>query len=132
MLVEIRSRRTRRFVCAIAPLSAKHFIGRIKPMSFAALLTQEQIEKIHQASLEVLEETGLKVRYEPARELFKAHGCSVEEERVRLPRAIVEKYIKMVPSTFTFHARDPKFDRTIRSEERRVGKECRSRWSPYH
>jgi len=25
-----------------------------------------------------------------------------------------------------FHAGDP------RSEERRVGKECRSRWSPYH
>eukprot|EP01104_Vermistella_antarctica_P015682 TRINITY_DN5201_c0_g1_i1.p1 TRINITY_DN5201_c0_g1~~TRINITY_DN5201_c0_g1_i1.p1 ORF type:complete len:454 (-),score=86.44 TRINITY_DN5201_c0_g1_i1:49-1410(-) len=24
------------------------------------------------------------------------------------------------------------FDRTDRSEERRVGKECRSRWSPYH
>ena len=22
--------------------------------------------------------------------------------------------------------------RAIRSEERRVGKECRSRWSPYH
>ena len=24
------------------------------------------------------------------------------------------------------------FDATTRSEERRVGKECRSRWSPYH
>ena len=23
-------------------------------------------------------------------------------------------------------------DNTVRSEERRVGKECRSRWSPYH
>ena len=23
-------------------------------------------------------------------------------------------------------------DRIVRSEERRVGKECRSRWSPYH
>ena len=23
-------------------------------------------------------------------------------------------------------------DTTLRSEERRVGKECRSRWSPYH
>ena len=23
-------------------------------------------------------------------------------------------------------------DGTLRSEERRVGKECRSRWSPYH
>src|SRR5687767_15888969 len=26
----------------------------------------------------------------------------------------------------------PQEDITIRSEERRVGKECRSRWSPYH
>ena len=25
-----------------------------------------------------------------------------------------------------------KMERTLRSEERRVGKECRSRWSPYH
>ena len=24
------------------------------------------------------------------------------------------------------------FSRILRSEERRVGKECRSRWSPYH
>src|SRR5690349_5697843 len=82
-------------------------------MSFATLLTQEQIERIHEASLEILEEVGLKVRYEPAREVFKQHGCSVEEERVKLPRAIVEKYRKMAPSTFTFHARDPKFDKTI-------------------
>src|SRR5256885_1582946 len=27
---------------------------------------------------------------------------------------------------------EPKFLRWMRSEERRVGKECRSRWSPYH
>ena len=26
----------------------------------------------------------------------------------------------------------PLADNTTRSEERRVGKECRSRWSPYH
>ena len=26
----------------------------------------------------------------------------------------------------------PILDRMNRSEERRVGKECRSRWSPYH
>ena len=30
-------------------------------------------------------------------------------------------------------AGDPvELGRTYRSEERRVGKECRSRWSPYH
>ena len=26
----------------------------------------------------------------------------------------------------------PMADELLRSEERRVGKECRSRWSPYH
>lgn len=82
-------------------------------MSFAALLTQEQVEKIHDASLEILEETGLKVRFEPARELFKKHGCSVEEERIKFPRAVVEKYRKMVPPSFTFRGRDPKFDKMI-------------------
>lgn len=82
-------------------------------MSFAALLTQEQVEKIHDASLEILEDVGLKVRFEPARELFKAHGCHVEEERVKFPRAVVEKYRKLAPPSFTFHARDSKFDKTI-------------------
>ena len=28
--------------------------------------------------------------------------------------------------------RSTQFARVLRSEERRVGKECRSRWSPYH
>src|SRR2546430_13949746 len=30
------------------------------------------------------------------------------------------------------HLRSPTISRQRRSEERRVGKECRSRWSPYH
>jgi trimethylamine---corrinoid protein Co-methyltransferase len=82
-------------------------------MSFATLLTQEQVERTHEASLEILEEVGLKVRHGPARELFKEHGCHVEEERVRFPRAVVEKYRAMYPPSFTFHGRDPKFDKTI-------------------
>ena len=28
--------------------------------------------------------------------------------------------------------KQPNENKNIRSEERRVGKECRSRWSPYH
>ena len=30
------------------------------------------------------------------------------------------------------HLERPVFNTVLRSEERRVGKECRSRWSPYH
>ena len=37
---------------------------------------------------------------------------------------------------YLFYARNPAYFRAakamFRSEERRVGKECRSRWSPYH
>jgi len=82
-------------------------------MSFATLLTQEQVERIHDAALEILEDTGLKVRYEPARDVFAKHGCPVDGERVKFPRAVVEKYRKMYPASFTFHGRDPKFDKTI-------------------
>ena len=39
------------------------------------------------------------------------------------------------PNTGIVYMPDPRLDAlaaTTRSEERRVGKECRSRWSPYH
>src|SRR3712207_3399778 len=37
---------------------------------------------------------------------------------------------RQLPAIRVRHARPPSI--LIRSEERRVGKECRSRWSPYH
>jgi len=84
-------------------------------MSYATLLTQEQVERIHSAALEILEEAGLLVRLKEARDIFAKHGCWVDEEtqRVKLPHAVVEKYRKMFPVSFTFYGRDPKFDKTI-------------------
>lgn len=82
-------------------------------MAFATLLTQEQVERIHESSLEVLEQAGMKVRYAPAREIFQSHGCSVDGERVKFPREVVGKYLRMIPTSFTFYGRDPKFDKTI-------------------
>ena len=40
-------------------------------------------------------------------------------------------YIKILPGDKVKVEMTP-YDLTKRSEERRVGKECRSRWSPYH
>lgn len=83
--------------------------------TFACLLTPEQVERVHSASLEILENVGLLVRNEKARALFARHGCKVDAETsiVRFPPAVVEKYRKMLPPKFTFRGRDPKFDRTI-------------------
>jgi trimethylamine--corrinoid protein Co-methyltransferase len=83
--------------------------------NFATLLTQQQVERTHSASLEILEEVGLLVRNENARAIFSRHGCLVDagSQIVKFPHAVVEKYRGMLPSTFTFHGRDPKFDRTL-------------------
>ncbi len=84
-------------------------------MAFATLLSDQQAQRIHDASLEILENVGLLVRYEKARAVFVQHGCNVDSENqiVKFPPAVVEKYRRMMPPTFTFHGRDPKFDRTI-------------------
>jgi trimethylamine--corrinoid protein Co-methyltransferase len=84
-------------------------------MAFATLLTEEQVKRTHEASLEILESVGLLVRNEKARAIFSKHGGKVEAETniVKFPRAVVEKYRSMLPATFTFRGRDPKYDRTI-------------------
>ena len=45
-------------------------------------------------------------------------------------RKFIEEKMKLMPTmNLSAYARKMLIDR---SEERRVGKECRSRWSPYH
>jgi trimethylamine--corrinoid protein Co-methyltransferase len=84
-------------------------------MQFATLLTQDQVRQTHEASLEILESVGLLVRSEKARALFAHHGCQVDTETqvVTFPSKVVEKFRAMLPSSFIFRGRDPKYDRTI-------------------
>src|SRR3712207_9395421 len=61
----------------------------------------------------------------------------LKEEHNVLIRGDVFKFIKSCHQQFDFIFADPPYaleqlPRIPRSEERRVGKECRSRWSPYH
>jgi trimethylamine--corrinoid protein Co-methyltransferase len=81
----------------------------------AEMLTEAQVTRLHQASLEILDTTGLLVRNEKARHRFAEHACPVDQdtERVRFPADIVERCLKLVPPEFTFFARDPAYDVTI-------------------
>ena len=59
-----------------------------------------------------------------------------EDENIELNRSVqdikdISKVYTDFTQSFTVPASDRKSTR-LRSEERRVGKECRSRWSPYH
>ncbi len=84
-------------------------------ITLASFLTQEQVEQVHEASLEILENTGMLVRHEKARRIFAQHGCQVDSEKqtVKFPRKVVEQFRVMIPPTFTFRGRDAKFDRTL-------------------
>ncbi len=81
----------------------------------AKLLTDEQVVRVHEASLEILAETGLLVRNPKARERFAEHGCALDEDSqiVRLPPTVVGEAMAAAPPTFTFRGRDPEFDRTL-------------------
>jgi trimethylamine--corrinoid protein Co-methyltransferase len=78
------------------------------------LLTAKQVERVHEASLWVLENVGILAHHAPACEVFKAHGCNVDADGlVKLPPEVVGTYMQACPASFTFRGRDPQYDRTI-------------------
>mgnify|MGYP002064153619 CR=1 FL=1 len=81
------------------------FRGKLFPGS-AALLAATALK-------DWLEATGTKAR-------VRYYGCPAEEGGAA--KAPTRDKLGLFPGE----------DDTVRSEERRVGKECRSQWSPYH
>jgi trimethylamine--corrinoid protein Co-methyltransferase len=69
-------------------------------------LSDEKIERIHNASLEILERTGVRL-YEPeALELLKKKGVAVDDDnRVRIPRNLVEWALSVAPKSATLYNR---------------------------
>jgi trimethylamine--corrinoid protein Co-methyltransferase len=75
-------------------------------------LAREEIEAIHNASLQVLEKTGIKVMSEIALDILKKAGAKVDygTNHVTLPRQLVAEALKMAPKTITYGARNPRYD----------------------
>lgn len=73
------------------------------------ILSADQVEAIHRASLQVLAETGMNFLLPEACAILRAVGCAVEGDgpRVRFDPAFVEERIRSAPATFTLHARNP-------------------------
>lgn len=80
--------------------------GQYKP------LTGSDVEKIHRTVLKVLEDVGVEVRLEEARNLFRKAGAAVDEEKcvVRIPPALAESLISKAPDVVTLCGRDEKGD----------------------
>lgn len=87
---------------------AKYF-GRGRGLEY---LNKEEILNWHHQSLNLLEEVGVKITYEPALKLLKNAGCDVSKKEgiVRTPQHVVEKALRLTPSRFIMGGRDPSTD----------------------
>lgn len=61
------------------------------------VLSRDQIQEIHWASLEVLEKTGIVMNHPKALEAMSGAGCLVDETRVRIPAWLVEDCLRQAP-----------------------------------
>ncbi|MBW2298494.1 MAG: trimethylamine methyltransferase family protein [Deltaproteobacteria bacterium] len=82
-------------------------------MQLYEFLTHHQVEQIHEASLNMLEQVGIEFRYPPALEVLSKGGARVEGERVYLSPQLVENQVKKAPAQFTIYARNPDNDVVI-------------------
>lgn len=96
------ARRELRRAPSVAMLpSLKRGLPVVEPMD------EEQIERIHEASMAILEEVGVVFRDPVALEDWKQAGADVRGERVHLDRHLVMDLISTIPAAITYHARDP-------------------------
>ncbi|MCL4369214.1 MAG: trimethylamine methyltransferase family protein [Actinobacteria bacterium] len=74
--------------------------------------SRDQLEAIHEATLEVLRLTGVEFHSEEALDVLEAGGCIVDRGRrvVRFPAYVVEGAIATAPRQILLAARDPRHD----------------------
>ncbi len=73
------------------------------------ILTDDHIAQIHDASMQVLEDVGMRVDCPKTRALLAEHGNKVDESETHVwfDRGFVEERVAMAPATFTLHPRNP-------------------------
>ncbi len=87
----------------------------INPIAPTKILSEDELESIHQASLCLLRDTGIDVLLPEARDILGKAGALLEKgsERVRFDPDMVEQSIGLAPKEVVVHARNPKNNITI-------------------
>lgn len=89
------------------------FADSIREGSFGLkVFDDDDLERIHLATLDILWNTGLKVQSANARKILGDNGCVVDEKTdiVKFPAHLVEDAAQSAPATYRAHAIDPEND----------------------
>lgn len=72
------------------------------------VLSQQEIIQVHEASTDILAQTGVLVLSRKILDLLNEHGASVDVDKklARIPRKLVEACLKTVPRTFPLYDRE--------------------------
>lgn len=91
------------------PFSQPPFRRLRVPFPPTRLISDDELEAIHLASLRVLEEIGIEVLHDEARAIMRRHGADVRDDtqRVHFDAALVMEFIAHCPSEYTVFARNP-------------------------
>ncbi|WP_343212009.1 trimethylamine methyltransferase family protein (plasmid) [Aliisedimentitalea scapharcae] len=81
--------------------------GLENTLPLCEIMSGSQVERIDNASMDILENVGVHFRDPIALADWKRIGAKVVDETVFLDRALVRDLISTIPSDFTYHARDP-------------------------
>ncbi len=77
------------------------------------VISRDQFDKIHNASLKILEETGIQFHSREALDMFKENGAKVEDQTVFITEKMVTKALSTCPATFEWTARNPEHSVTV-------------------
>ena len=84
------------------------FRGLRNPYRPVEVISTDQVEAIHHASLTVLKEIGINVLLPEARDILAKAGADVgDDTRVRFEPGLIESAIATAPRRITLHARNP-------------------------
>jgi trimethylamine--corrinoid protein Co-methyltransferase len=77
-----------------------------------SVLSREDLEKIHKATIDVLEAAGLKITSQKCLKILEEKGCEVDYKRqvALFPSYLVEEALKKTGKNITLCARNPKYD----------------------
>lgn len=70
------------------------------------ILTPDQMDALHNATLQILETTGVSIKHTKGLEILRKAGCKVDDDRVRIPAELVENAIASAPKKVTLGNRD--------------------------
>ena len=76
------------------------------------VLDSRDVQRIHTATLDVIESTGVRFPSKKAQDIWKAHGADVDPDTmiVKVPGKLIEDALKHAPKAYTLGARDPAQD----------------------